>query len=108
MKPRAHREFSVEGQPDEGSHFAWTGIVPDPGNDLGGRGVPEAQSLDEFDDLGGSVRFFCVLVAPFGGVAEEMGVPHAVHLLPVLVSRVPLEVGNKAGSEDPVEKGFVT
>ncbi len=52
--------------------------------------------------------FFCVLVAPFGGVAEERGVPHVARLLPVLVSRVPLEVGNKAGSENPVKKGFLT
>jgi len=40
--------------------------VPDPSNDLGGRGVSEAQPLDEFDDLGGPVRFSCVLVAPLG------------------------------------------
>ncbi len=108
MKPRAHQEPFVEGQLDEGSHFAWTGVVPNPSNDMGGRGVPEAQPLDEFNDLGGSVRFFCVLIAPFGGVAKERSVPHVARLLPVPVSRVPLEVGNKTGSEDPVEKGFLT
>ncbi len=82
--------------------------MPDPSHDMGGRGVLEAQPLDEFDDPGGLVQFFCVLVAPFGGVAEERGVPHVARLLQVLVSRVPLEVGNKAGSENPVEKGFLT
>jgi hypothetical protein len=41
LEPRAHREPSVEGQPDEGSHFAWAGVVPDPSNGLGGRGVSE-------------------------------------------------------------------
>jgi len=108
LEPRAHREPSVEGQPDEGSHVAWAGVVLDPSNDLGGRGVPEAQPLDEFDNPRGSVRFSCVLVAPLGGVAKERSVPHVARLLPVPVSRVPFEVGNKSGSEDPVEKGFLT
>ncbi len=60
--------------------------------------------MDEFDDPGGSVRFSCVLVASLGGVTEERSVPHVARLPPVLVSRVPLEVENKTGSEDPVEK----
>ncbi len=82
--------------------------MPYPSNDLGGRGVPEVQLLDEFDHPGGLVQFLCVLIAPFGRVAEERGVPHVARLLLVPVSRVPLEVGNKTGSEDPVEKGFLT
>ncbi len=53
MEPRAHGEPSIEGQPNEGTHFAWAGVVPDPSHDLGGRGVLEAQPLDEFDDPGG-------------------------------------------------------
>ncbi len=64
--------------------------------------------MDEFDNLGGSMQFSYVLVALLGGVTEERGVPHVARLLPVPVSRVPLEVGNKSGSEDPVEKGFLT
>ncbi len=108
LEPRAHREPFVEGQPDEGSHFVWAGVVPDPSNNLGGCGVPKAQPLDEFDNPGGSVQFSCVLVSPFGGVAEERSVPHVVRLLPVPISRVPLKVGDKSGSEDPVEKGFLT
>jgi hypothetical protein len=82
--------------------------VPDPSNDLDGCGVPKVQPLDEFDDPEGSVRFFCVLIAPFGGVAEERSVPHFARLLPVPVSRIPLEVVDETGSEDPVEKGFLT
>ncbi len=62
LEPRAHREPFVEGQLDEGSHFAWAGVVPDPSNDLDSRGVSEAQPLDEFDNPGGSVRFSGVLV----------------------------------------------
>jgi len=108
LEPRAHREPFVEGQPDEGSHFAWAGVVPDPSNNLGGRGVSEAQSLDEFDNPEGSVWFSCILVAPFGGVTEERSVPHVVRLLPVPISRVPLKVGDKSESEDLVEKGFLT
>ncbi len=41
LEPRAHREPSVEGQPDKGSHLAWAGVVPYPGDDLHDRGVPE-------------------------------------------------------------------
>jgi hypothetical protein len=41
LQPRAYREVSVEGQPDEGTHFARVGIVPDPRHDLGSRGVLE-------------------------------------------------------------------
>ncbi len=108
LEPRANWEPSVEGQPDEGSHFARTGIMPDPNKDLGGRGVPEFQPLDEFHNPKGLVRFSCVLIAPLGGVSEERSVPHVVRLLPVPVSRVPLEVGDKSESEDPVEKGFLT
>ncbi len=108
LEPSAHQEPFVEGQPDEGSHFAWAGVVPNPSNNLGGRGVPEAEALDEFDNPKGSVRFSCVLVAPLGGVAEEGGVPYVTRLLPVPVSRVPLEVRDKSGSEDPIEKRFLT
>jgi len=86
LEPCAHREPSVEGQPDEGSHFAWTGVVPDPSNDLGSRGITEAQPLDEFDNPGGSVQFSCVLVVLLRGVTEERSVPHVARLLPVLVS----------------------
>ncbi len=42
LEPRAHREPSVEGQPDKGPHFAWAGVVPYPGDNLHGRGVPKA------------------------------------------------------------------
>ncbi len=39
LEPRTYQEASVEGQPDEGTHFARAGIVPDPHHDLGSRGV---------------------------------------------------------------------
>jgi hypothetical protein len=42
LEPRAHREPSVEGQPDKGPHLVWAGVVPYPGDDLHGHGVPEA------------------------------------------------------------------
>jgi hypothetical protein len=103
LEPCAHQEPSVEGQPDESSHFAWAGVVPDPSNGLGGHGVSKVQPLDEFDDPRGSVRFSCILVASLGGVTEERNVPHVARLLPM-----PLEVGNKTRSEDPIEKGFLT
>ncbi len=108
LKPRAHREPFVEGQPDEGSHFARAGIVLNPSHNLGGCGVSEAQPLNEIDDSGGSVWFSYVLVAPLGGVTEQGSIPHVARLLPMLISRVPLKVGNKSRSEDPVEERFLT
>jgi hypothetical protein len=53
LEPCAHREPFVEGQPDEGSYFAGTGVVPDSSHNLGGSGVAEAQTLYEVDDSGG-------------------------------------------------------
>ncbi len=41
LEPRTHRETSIEGHPDEGTHFARAGVVPDPRHDLGSRGVLE-------------------------------------------------------------------
>lgn len=108
LEPRTHWESSVEGQPDEGAHFARAGIVQDPCNDLGNRGVLEFQPLNEVYDSGGVVRLPSVLVAPLGGVAEEKSVPHLARLLPVPVSGVPFEVGNESESKDPIEKGFLT
>ncbi len=102
LEPNAYREPFVEGQPDEGSYFAGTGVVPNPSHNLGGSGVAEAQTLDEVDDFGGGLRFPCVLVASLGGVAEEGGVSHVVFLLPMPVTWIPIEVGNKTGSENPV------
>ncbi len=64
--------------------------------------------MDEVDDPEGAVRFSGVLVAPLGGVTKERSVPHVARLLPVPISGVPLEVGNKPGSKDPVEQGFLT
>ncbi len=58
LEPRAHREPFVEGQPDEGPHLAWAGVVPHPSNDLGGRRVSEAQPLDEVNDPGGGGAVF--------------------------------------------------
>jgi len=60
LEPSAYREPFVEGQPDEGSYFAGTGVVPDPSHDLGGCGVAEAQTLDEVDDSGGGGCGFLV------------------------------------------------
>ncbi len=102
LEPSAYREPFVEGQLDEGSHFAGTGVVPNPSHNLGGSGVAEAQTLYEVDDSGWGLRFPCVLVSSLGGVAEEGGVSHVVLLLPMPVTWIPVEVGNKAGSENPV------
>jgi hypothetical protein len=108
LEPRTHRETSIEGQLDEGTHFARAGIVLDPRHDLGSRGVLEIEALNEVDDFRGVVWLPRVLVASLGRVAEKGSIPHLASSLPVPVSGVPLEVGDESGSKDPVEEGFLT
>jgi hypothetical protein len=86
----------------EGSHFAGTGVVPDPSDNLGGCRVAETQTLDEVDDSRGGVWFPCVLVSSLGGVAEEGGDSQVVFLLLMPVTWIPIEIGDEAGSENPV------
>jgi len=86
----------------------WAGVVPHPGDDLGGRGVPEVQMLDEVDNPGGMMRFFGILVTPLRGISKERSIPHVSRLLPVPVSWIPLEVRNKPRSENPIDWGFLT
>jgi len=102
LEPSAHGEPFVEGQSDEGSHFAGTGVVPESSNNLGGCRVAEAQTLDEVDDSGEGVWFPCVLVSSLGGVAEEGGGSHVVFLLPVPITWIPIEVRDKTRTENPV------
>ncbi len=64
--------------------------------------------MNEIDDPKWVVGLLGVLVSPLGGVSEEWSISHIVRLLPVPVSRVPLEVGDEVGSENPVEEGFRT
>ncbi len=40
LQPGPHREALVEGEPDEGAHFSWAGVVPYPCNCLLGGCVP--------------------------------------------------------------------
>jgi hypothetical protein len=47
LKPGANREISVQGELDEGAHFAGVGVVPDSGNHLKVGGLWEVQLLDE-------------------------------------------------------------
>jgi hypothetical protein len=39
LEPGSHQQPIVEGEPSEGSYFARAGVVPQPRNDLGNRGV---------------------------------------------------------------------
>ncbi len=82
LKPGAHRQPIVEGQPGERSNFAGTRIVPHFGNDMGNRQVVQTQVLDEGDDAGGGVFFPSILVPSLGGVSKEGGVTHVARRLP--------------------------
>jgi len=42
LQPRPNRVALVEGEPDEGAHFPWAGVVPYPGNGLLGGCVSQA------------------------------------------------------------------
>jgi hypothetical protein len=57
--------------------------VPQFRYDLGGCGVAEVEVLDEGQEVGGVVGSPSILIASFGGVAEEGGGPHSGRLLPV-------------------------
>ncbi|CAM6004309.1 unnamed protein product [Sphagnum balticum] len=50
-----HREALVEGEPDEGAHFSWAGVLPYPSNCLLGGCVPQAESLEKEIMCGGRV-----------------------------------------------------
>jgi hypothetical protein len=103
LEPSANRQSIVEDQPGKRPHFAWAGVVPHPGNDLGGRQVAEVQVLDESNDVGSVLLPLCISVSPLSRVAKEGGVAHVAHLFPVLISRVPREVGDEAGFKDSVD-----
>jgi hypothetical protein len=106
LEPSADRESFVEDQPGEGPHFAWPGVMPYSGNDLGDRRVSEAERLDEGDDAGNMVLLLCVSVPPLGRIAEEGSVPDIARLLPVPISRIPFEFGDEAGFEYPIDWWF--
>ncbi len=62
--------------------------------------------LDEGDNAGGVLFPLCVPVSPLGRVAEEGGVANIVLLLPVPITGVPLELGDKTGFKNPIDRGF--
>ncbi len=62
--------------------------------------------MDEGDNVGGVMFPLCVPVSPLGRVAEEGGVANLVLLLPVPITGVPFELGDKTGLKNPVDRGF--
>ncbi len=71
LEPGAHQEALVESQPNKRAHLPWVGIVPDSCNHLWGCGLLEVEPLNKGENVWGVFRFPCILIAPFGGVAEE-------------------------------------
>ncbi len=57
--------------------------MPDSGNHLGGSRVPEVESLNEGEHVGGVPCFPDVFVSPFGDVAKKGGVPERWGGLPM-------------------------
>jgi hypothetical protein len=64
--------------------------------------------LDESDDDGSVLLLPGIPVPSLSGVTKEGGIAHVAHLLPMLVSGIPREVGNETGFKDPVNWGFFT
>ncbi len=106
LEPSTDRQPIVEDQPGECPHLAWTGVVPHPSNDLGDRRVSEVKKLNEGNDAGGVLLPPCISVSPLGRITKERGIANVARLLPVPVSGVPLELGDEAGLENPVDWGF--
>ncbi|CAN5968807.1 unnamed protein product [Sphagnum jensenii] len=96
----------MKGQPGEGPHFAWPGVVPYSGNDLGDRRVSKVEGLDEGDDAGGMLLPLRITVPPLSRVTKEGSVPYVARLLPMPVTWVPFELGDEAGLEDLVDWWF--
>jgi len=64
--------------------------------------------LDESDDAGNVLLPFGIPIPSLSKVTKEGGVAHVAHLLPMLVSGIPQEVGNETGLKDLVNWGFFT
>ncbi len=75
LQPGSNREAVVEGEPDEGAHFLWAGIVPNSGNGLLRGSVLKAETLDEGYHMRWPHEVPGVNVSSFGDVAKEGGVP---------------------------------
>jgi len=75
LQPGPHREALVEGEPDEGAHFSWAGVVPYPSSCLLGGRVPQAETLNEGYHVWRTRVILSVDVDSFRIVSEERGVP---------------------------------
>ncbi len=64
--------------------------------------------MDESDDARSVLLPPGIPVPSLSGVTKEGGVAHVACLLPMPISGVPREVGNKTGLKDPVNWGFFT
>ncbi len=89
LEPSTYRESLVEGEPDKCAHLPWSGVVPDPRNDLGSRGVSQVEGLDESYEVWRVRLFSSIVVPPLGSVAKERGVSEVRGGLPMPFPGVP-------------------
>jgi hypothetical protein len=75
LQPRPHREALVEGEPDDGAHFSWAGVVPYPCNCLLSGCVLQAKTLNERYHARLTRVIPSVDVASLRSVFEKRGVP---------------------------------
>ncbi len=82
--------------------------MPHSGDDLGNRRVVLVQLLDKSDDVGSVLLPLGIPIPSLSEETKEGGIAHVAHLLPMLVSGIPREVGNETGLKDLVNWGFFT
>ncbi|CAM6027382.1 unnamed protein product [Sphagnum balticum] len=54
LEPGSNRKVLIKGEPDEGAHFFWAGVMPYSGNGLRGCGVPEVEATNERNHVRGA------------------------------------------------------
>jgi hypothetical protein len=96
LQPGSDRKAMIEGEPDEGAHLFWSGVMPDSGDGLTHGGVPKAESLYEREHVRWPHEVTSVDVTSFSSVAKEGGVSKGRGGLPMPLPRVPGEILNEA------------
>ncbi len=80
--------------------------MPNSRDHLRSHGILKVETLYEGEHVRSVHDFSGVVVAPFGDVAKERGVPKGWRGLPVPLPWVPWEILDEPNSEDPVEGGL--
>ncbi len=81
--------------------------MPNSRDHLSSHGILKVETLYEGEHVRSVHDFSGVVVAPFGDVAKEWGIPKGWRGLPVPLPWVPWEILDEPSFEDPVERGLL-